>query len=179
MNESIFSYISHFAEGHQVIASLAPFFADTLPIILVVCFVVFLLVHNHEEEGKGLHSVVTLFSAAGVGFGFSEFLKTTFSTPRPFVTLDITPLVSSAGAYSSFPSGHVLFFATIATVMWFYHKGVSVLLFLSAILIGLARIAAGIHWPFDVLGGLIIGVVIGVIVHHGYYALLGSIKRRT
>jgi undecaprenyl-diphosphatase len=61
--------------------------------------------------------------------------------------------------------------------MWFYHRGVSVFLFLATLLIGFARIAAGIHWPADVAGGLVIGIVTGIIVHHGYYALISSSKR--
>ncbi len=178
LNQRLFETIFSFVHMRESVGEIVPFLADTLPVILVVCFVAFLLMHNHEEEGKGLHSVVTLFASAGVGFGFSGFLKSTFSAPRPFATLDITPLVSSVDVYSSFPSGHVMFFATIATVMWFYHRGISTALFLSAILIGFARVAAGIHWPIDVLGGLGIGIFVGLAVHHGYYALLGFFKRK-
>jgi undecaprenyl-diphosphatase len=44
-------------------------------------------------------------------------------------------------------------------VVFFFHKKWSFLFFVGAVLIGIARVIAGIHWPIDILGGAIIGIL--------------------
>jgi membrane-associated phospholipid phosphatase len=39
-----------------------------------------------------------------------------------------------------------------------------VIFFLGAILMGLARVVAGIHWPYDIFGGALIGIISSVLV---------------
>lgn len=78
------------------------------------------------------------------------------------------PLILPAGSFHligrgylhySFPSGHT---TTIFVVAGFFclqqlpNWGRSVLLLL-AVLVGLSRIACGVHWPLDVLGGALVG----------------------
>ena len=65
----------------------------------------------------------------------------------------------------SFPSGHAVRAVMLAVVtlglgpLW-----LGVLLLLWAPLVGLARVAMGVHYLFDVLAGMILGGVIGVVI---------------
>ncbi len=78
--------------------------------------------------------------------------------PRPFVALPIALLVPHA-ADSSFPSDHTLLgVALIGPLLWRRpHLGVWPLLW--ALLIGLARVAVGIHYPSDIVGSAVIAVL--------------------
>ncbi len=76
-----------------------------------------------------------------------------------------SPLIHCSGAFS-FPSSHAcnhmalavfLFFACRDTMSLFVRRG----LILWAISIGFAQIYVGVHFPFDVLFGLILGSIIG------------------
>jgi undecaprenyl-diphosphatase len=69
----------------------------------------------------------------------------------------VTPLFIHGG-YNSFPSGHATFFASLALAMFFYHKKRGWYFLLSALIIGLARIISGVHYPIDIVAGYIIGV---------------------
>jgi membrane-associated phospholipid phosphatase len=94
-------------------------------------------------------------------------LKPLFESPRP--TAD---LVEIHGTFhgSGFPSGHALTAMTMALGLsiiawrWTRHRPVAILavavLMLLALLIGLARVWSGAHWPSDVLGGYCFGVII-------------------
>ena len=64
----------------------------------------------------------------------------------------------------SFPSGHAAFFAALAMVVFLYNRKAGWIYFSAALFIGFARIYTGVHWPLDVLGGLILGAVIGFAV---------------
>lgn len=62
----------------------------------------------------------------------------------------------------SFPSGHTLTAWTLASVLWMGlerpWRGLIVVL---AILVGVSRMALGVHWPTDVLGGIGLGWLVG------------------
>lgn len=85
---------------------------------------------------------------------------------RPFVALAIRPLVSHA-ADSSFPSDHTLLgTALIGPLLW-RRPRLGVWPFLWVLVIGVARVAVGIHYPTDILGSVVLGVVptaIGLLV---------------
>ena len=103
-----------------------------------------------------------------------EAIVLIYDRARPSeVWLELEPLLEhSLGA--SLPSGHSIFFFTLATVIFYYHRRLGSGLYLGAGLIGLARVAAGVHWLSDVLLGAGLGVLIGV----GAFKLLEWLWKR-
>lgn len=78
--------------------------------------------------------------------------------PRPFVVDHIKPLIAHA-ADNGFPSDHALLTATIASVAFAYSKKLSIVLFVIALLIGIARVAAHIHHAEDIIGSFVIAII--------------------
>jgi len=60
--------------------------------------------------------------------------------------------------WSSFPSDHAVLFFAVATGVWAISQRFGILAFMwvSAV-IGAARVYAGFHYPFDILGGAVLG----------------------
>lgn len=87
----------------------------------------------------------------------TELIRFLYNRPRPFEILDIHQLVNHA-AGGSFPSGHAALSFAVATAISFYYPKTSILFFLAAVLIGIGRISAGVHWPSDILGGAAVGI---------------------
>jgi undecaprenyl-diphosphatase len=79
------------------------------------------------------------------------------SSPRPFVTEHIKPLIAHV-ADNGFPSDHTLLTMTIATVIFIYHKKVGIVLFILALLVGTARVVGQIHHPLDIIGASAIAI---------------------
>ena len=66
----------------------------------------------------------------------------------------------------AFPSGHATFFAALAMYIFFLNKKAGYVFMISALLVGLARIAAGVHFPVDILGGFVLGSTIALFVNY-------------
>uniref|UniRef100_A9A931 Phosphoesterase PA-phosphatase related n=1 Tax=Methanococcus maripaludis (strain C6 / ATCC BAA-1332) TaxID=444158 RepID=A9A931_METM6 len=100
-------------------------------------------------------------------------LKYWISEPRPYEMLEGVILLKNMGTQPSFPSGHT----TIAFGFWIIFarnlknsinldskKSFKImLLLLWAFLVAFSRVYVGVHFPHDLFGGMIIGLVFGYI----------------
>lgn len=78
--------------------------------------------------------------------------------PRPFITYNFSPLIDPVGN-ASFPSVHASVMAVL-TFPYFYFKSKWALFFLFLMLwVGVSRIYVGVHYPLDIFGGFIVGVI--------------------
>ncbi len=106
-----------------------------------------------------------------VGVASSEVLKDLVMQPRPFLSLpDVRLLVSPPGSYS-FPSANVTYaFAASSGASLAARRllgrmplwGWSLLVL--AVAISYSRVYVGVHYPGDVLGGAILGILVGWLV---------------
>lgn len=94
-----------------------------------------------------------------------RILKVGFDMPRPPAVLNGSLFETIGEAYrsKSFPSGHAataLFTSGVVIAFW-HNKTVYVLALMFGLLGALSRVAAGVHWPEDILVGGAIGWFIG------------------
>lgn len=98
-----------------------------------------------------------------VSFGLAMFvttaLKLSFDYPRPLaLDGDLMRGVGTAEWHYSLPSGHSTYAALVAGALWpLVATRLRLTLALYVVLVGWSRIAAGMHFPADVLAGWVIG----------------------
>lgn len=110
---------------------------------------------------RGREDIVAQLAAAAVGsYILDVLMKAVFDRPRP-------ALWPHRGEYTwaSYPSGHVIAVMSVllfAAYLVHREKGVTwafVVWLAVCVAMVYSRIYLGVHWPSDVLGGLLIGVV--------------------
>jgi undecaprenyl-diphosphatase len=109
---------------------------------------------------KKMFNFSFLFLSVISSWLISNIIKYFIAIERPFRVFDITPLYNEMGF--SFPSQHSAVFATIATCIFFLNKKWGIFFIIVAILVGLSRIVIGVHYPMDILGGFLVGLLVGL-----------------
>lgn len=95
-----------------------------------------------------------------------QFFDIFIARPRPFVFYPNVLTFNTLVDLYSFPSMHVAVAFTCALVLWqMRYRWLGGIAFVLAILIGISRVAIGVHYPTDILGGLVLGAVAAWIVH--------------
>ncbi|WP_412058406.1 phosphatase PAP2 family protein [Bartonella sp. DGB2] len=68
-------------------------------------------------------------------------------------------------ASASFPSSHSIIFAAYVYVLYFYrYKQVLLTALLACFFMGWGRVFVGVHYPFDIFGGFVLGASISWLV---------------
>ncbi len=90
-------------------------------------------------------------------------IKNLAARTRPYEVIEgLTSLIGPQSDFS-FPSGHTAASFAFATVILFTApKKYSVPTLILAFLIALSRIYLGVHYPTDILGGIVIGAICGI-----------------
>jgi membrane-associated phospholipid phosphatase len=100
-----------------------------------------------------------------IGVVLGEVLKVTTFRPRPFEVISSIITRVPTDLDSSYPSGHALIVTIGAafSVLTFRKKVVSLLFVLEAAIVCYARVYVGLHYPLDVVGGVLLGIgVVGL-----------------
>ncbi|WP_349948035.1 phosphatase PAP2 family protein [Lacrimispora sp. BS-2] len=122
--------------------------------VILLCF--------KKTRVMGLCVILSL--AAGLLVG-NAFLKNMIARERPCWIDNSIPLLINNPRDYSFPSGHTLASFEGAVSIWLYNRKWGTAALVLAALIGFSRMYLFVHFPTDVLGGLVLGVLIAVLVH--------------
>jgi undecaprenyl-diphosphatase len=150
MNLALFNAINGLAGGNPVLDDVAIFIANYLIFIFTI-YLVYLWFFRSGYRDKLLFAVYNALIGLAVNFIITLF----YFHPRPFM-MHIGKLLITHSPETSFPSDHTtLMFAVSLTFLYSIELRITgVVLFLLSLIGGFARVYAGIHFPFDIVGSL-------------------------
>jgi len=163
MNQTIFYFINSVAEQAHWLDLAIIFLADYF--IFILALGALFLALYHKSEKQVVRNISFIFISGIIAWIIVQLVKHFYFSPRPFLALENVRLLIEHGTNDSFPSGHTAFSFAIATAVCFWKRKYARVFFIGASLVSLARIAAGIHWPYDILGGIVLGTVVTFSIH--------------
>lgn len=91
-------------------------------------------------------------------------LKNLIARSRPFTADPSVILKIAEPGEFSFPSGHTLHSFTAATAIFLCYRKAGIAAFVTAGLIAFSRLYLFVHYPTDILGGMVLGICVAVFV---------------
>jgi len=150
-----------FKEGAFFCAQILIFFF--VLVLLYLWYAAQPVSYHHSNKKAVMLALVSLIFAVAL----KMIIAMIYFRARPFVTHPDLMVVVSNLDPQSFPSGHALVSATITASLWL--SGMRKLGFWLAIItlfVAFGRVAIGVHYPTDVLGGIVLGILSAWALHH-------------
>lgn len=170
LNRSLFEFLFRFSHRNPLLDAFGVFLAEHLPYLMVLGAVLSIFAEKGSRRRVLFFCEISLAVILSRGI-VTEAVRFFYHNPRPFTALGIEALISEAGY--SFPSGHAAAYFALAVAVWFANRKWGWWYLGAAFINGIARVFVGVHWPFDVLGGMVVGVLSAAFIHH----LLASYRR--
>ncbi len=124
--------------------------------LLWLLFALLLYLFGPKTRRTSFLMLVALFISFVIG---EEILKHIFQRPRPFLGLEgVNLLVASPGSFS-FPSGHAANAFASSLVVARKIPRLAWPALLMAVVMAFSRVYVGVHYPLDILGGALLGVL--------------------
>lgn len=158
MEAVIEEFLNGFAERSPFIDGLIIFFGEYY-IFAIIAIMIALAGISFMRRGRIFSAGSSGLVSGAVSLVPAAVIKFMTHRPRPFLVMHLKQLLDDSSY--AFPSGHTVFLAALATAAFYEDRRLGAFLFVSALLVGTARVAAGIHWPSDVIGGLVLGIGTG------------------
>ena len=118
------------------------------------------IIDGKIKKEQVLHALI----AVSLVFIISELLKALFPTLRPFSINGRHPLVFWIENDGAFPSSHTALAFALATTIWLHDRKVGWIYMVGALVIGVARVLANVHFPRDIFAGAVLGIVVSFLV---------------
>jgi undecaprenyl-diphosphatase len=134
-------------------------------IVLVAVAAVWLVWRARHQGGAALAGALWIPIAMLLAPGLGLVIKSVVAEPRPCRVLPDLHILAPCDQPTdySFPSNHTAICAAFAIALFLVHRRWGLLAGVLALLMAMSRMVVGVHYPHDVIAGLLLGGLVGVL----------------
>lgn len=176
MDTRVYHALNDFAWRHHWLGTLFQWIEKVSIPVLVVAIVGLWLFARPGGSRRWKHAATYGLASAAVALLANQVLSHIWNRTRPFVH-HRAHVFGTHAADSSFPSDHASASFAIAAAVLAFSPLVGGLFLAAAVLISLGRLFIGVHYPTDVLAGVLVGVASALAVRMLLRPLLDRLVR--
>lgn len=113
---------------------------------------------------RARHGVVAAVLSALLALAVAHLIGGLWDRPRPYEALGSVHLFVAPSGDPSFPSDHATAAFAIAVALLLRNRRVGVVALMMAVVLSVSRVAVGVHYPSDILGGAVIGSLAALVL---------------
>jgi undecaprenyl-diphosphatase len=120
---------------------------------------------------KEKHAVKEALWSLGLALLLGEILSLMILRVRPFLAVDTIITLIPPPLTSSFPSMHTASAAAMSAALYWADRRLGWIAVVLVLGVAVGRMAVGVHYPTDIMGGMLLGVAAFALVRVGHKAL--------
>jgi len=169
INSYIFNLLHSLAWRDPLFDFIVIFCAQYLQYVVII-FAIFLILSRVNKDYPGfrifyqikkvIRELIRIFIIVIIAWGVTDILKNAIAFPRPFLVYENLQPLFIHGGMDSMPSGHATMFSAFSYLMYRMRGRIAMPIIYASICIMLARIIAGVHFPVDILAGILVGITV-------------------
>ncbi|GAB6459912.1 MULTISPECIES: undecaprenyl-diphosphatase [unclassified Bacillus cereus group] len=158
-NIDIFRAINDLGKQYSFLNPAIVFLAEYMVYMFALIILAYWFTGSRKSRMMVIQAMVAFVIAEAIGKIAGKF----HLNYQPFAVLpDVNKLVDHA-VDNSFPSDHTILFFSICLSFWLVRKKTGWLWLILALCVAISRIWVGVHYPFDIAVGALIGCISAVI----------------
>lgn len=170
---NLFAALNGMIFRSPVVDGVVIFFAKYY-IFVLLALVCAAAMRTYQKSLENLIPFAAAIASAIIArFGVASLIRFFYHRPRPFIALNAPHLFTDSAF--SFPSGHTIFLFALSAAVYTFNKRLGVFIGVSGLLVGIARVAAGVHYPTDIAGGIVLGILVGALCQRPLSRLASSL----
>lgn len=157
--------LNRFSVHHDAIEDPLNAYVGVSEILFVVILVLLFFAVRGRWRQLARRCAIAGGLSAGLALLIGHFISQAVARPRPFVAHPHTvhAFLAHAPDYS-FPSDHSTAAFAIAMAIFLRQRAWGAVVLVLAFLIALGRVMLGLHYPSDVVGGAVLGILTAVVL---------------
>ena len=168
LDQKLFIWINSFAGKSSIVDNLASILcSDHFFPVLLSLLLLGLWFGSNNLKNRVIYQKCVFISFIGLAIANLNvaLVNFIFFRDRPFNNHEVT-LLFYEPTDSSFPSNAIAATTALACGIWIANKRLGSISFGAVLIFGFIRIFSGIHYPIDILGGLLIGILSTVVARY-------------
>lgn len=154
INISIFRVINNLGKDFLWLNPVVILLAKYMVFFLLITLLWYWFSRNRAKRTMVISATISFVFA----FLLARFAGQFHQNIQPFAALENVNQLLQHEIDNSFPSDHTSFFFSICATFWFFRLRFRWGWMILALCVGLSRIMVGVHYPFDVATGAVIGI---------------------
>jgi undecaprenyl-diphosphatase len=160
VNIHLFRMINDLGKEYTFLNPFFVFIAEYALYLVIGIAIIYLFTNNYNRL-MVLYSIMAIFIAEV----FGKLAGLVHQNNQPFAELANVNQLIEKTVDNSFPSDHTIIVFALCFSFWICKKGWNSLWVLLAILVGISRIWAGVHYPGDVAAGAFLSILSVLVVY--------------